>query len=277
VSASHALTRNVRPYVTIAQSAIVLDGNNNALSNNIIRAGHIGSATLAELGVKASLLDDRLFVTASLYRQARADVDSDDSADVILAYPTATRAQGASAEIKWVPTRNLFLSAYAMHQVTRYDPNAGSAQVVDARTLGFQDVLDAAGNVVYPAEAFLYGGRARIVLPANLPQYEKKQGNPERQFGFSTTYQWARGFGFTFSGNYFSDTCTGRLCTVRLPEEFVANAGVMFTAGRWTAKLDVSNLFDETYFRARTGDMLGNPLAQVMPDRRWQVTLKSEF
>jgi iron complex outermembrane receptor protein len=277
VSASHALTRNVRPYLTVARSAIVLDGNNNSLSNNIIRAGHIGSATLAELGIKASLLDDRLFATASLYRQARADVDSDDSADVILAYPTATEARGVSVEIKWIPTRNLFLSAYAMHQVTRFNPNYSSAQFVDARALGFQDVLDASGNVVYPAEAFLYGGRARIILPANLPQYEKKQGNPELQFGFSTTYHWAHGFGFSFSGNHFSDTCTGRLCTVRLPEQFVANAGVMFTGGRWATKLDVSNLFDERYFRARTGDVLGNPLAQAMPDRRWQITLKSEF
>jgi iron complex outermembrane receptor protein len=277
VSASRALTPNVRPYLTVARSAIVLDGNNNALSNNIIRAGHLGAATLAEFGVKASLFDERLFATASVYQQARADVDLDDAADVISAYPTATAARGASAEIKWVPTRNLFLSAYVMHQVTRYDPNAGSAQVVDARTLGFRDVLDSNGHVIYPAEAFLYGGRARIVMPANLPEYEKKQGNPELQFGFSTTYQWAHGLGFTFSGNHFSDTCTGRLCTVRLPEQFVANAGIMFTDGRWTAKLDVSNLFDETYFRARTGDLLGNPLAQVMPDRRWQITLKSEL
>jgi iron complex outermembrane receptor protein len=174
---------------------------------------------------------------------------------------------------------NLFVSAFAIYQKAEYLDLPVSANInIDARTLGFQDVIDpVTGEVVYPAEAFLYGGRARVVLPANLRQYEKKQGNPELQFGFSTTYKWSHGFGFTFSGTYFSDTCTGRLCTVRLPEEFVANAGVIYTANRWTAKLDVSNLFDETYFRARTGDFLGNPLAQVMPDRRWQITLKSEF
>ena len=164
LSASYALQPNVRSYVTLARSAIVLDGNNNALSINTIRAGHIGSATLGEVGIKASLLDDRLFASASLYEQARADVDLDDPADVILAYPTATEARGVSAEIKWVPMRNLFLSAYAMHQVTRYTPNYSSAQLVDARTLGFQDVLDSSGNVIYPAEAFLYGGRARLIL-----------------------------------------------------------------------------------------------------------------
>ena len=255
----------------------MLDGNNNALSNEVIDAGHIGSASLAEVGIKASLLGDRLFATLSAYRQARMNVDLDDPEGVIFAYPTSTEARGWSAEIKWVPTRNLFLSAYAMHQVTRYSPNYGSSQLVDARTLGFQDVLDAAGNIIYPAEAFLYGGRARIILPDNMPKYARKQGNPETQLGFGTTYQWHNGLGLSLSGNYFSETCTGRLCTVRLPEGFLVNAGAFFTAGQWMVKFDVNNLLDQTYFRARTGDVLGNPLAQVMPDRRWQITVKVEF
>lgn len=276
-SASYALTPRIRSYVTLARSGIVLDGNNNALSNEIIDAGHIGSANLSEVGVKASLLQDRLFATVSAYEQARTHVDLDDPEGLIYAYPSATKARGWSAEIKWVPTRNLFVSAYAMHQVTRYSPNYGTSQLVDARTLGFQDVLDADGNVIYPAEAFLYGGRARILLPANLPQYAKKEGNPETQIGFGTTYQWSNGLGFSLSGNYFSETCTGRLCTVRLPEGMLANAGAFFNAGRWTVKFDINNLFDEIYFRARTGDTLGNPLAQVMPDRRWQITVKAEF
>jgi iron complex outermembrane recepter protein len=276
-SGSYALTPHLRPYVTLSHSAIVLDGNNNALSNDVIDAGHIGSASLAEAGIKASLLRDRLFATVAAYEQSRTNVDLDDPDALLYAYPTATKARGWSAEVKWVPTRNLFVSAYAMHQVTRYNPNYSASQLVDARTLGFQDVLDANGNVIFPAEAFLYGGRSRIILPADMPQYAKKQGNPETQVGFAATYQWDNGFGASLSGNYFSATCTGRLCTVRLPEGVLANAGAFVTAGRWTVKLDVYNLFDEIYFRARTGDVLGNPLAQVLPDRRWQITLKADF
>ena len=276
-SGTYALTPHIRPYLTLSRSAIVLDGNNNALSNDVINAGHIGSANLAEVGIKTSLLGDRLFATAAAYEQSRTNVDLDDPDALLYAYPTATQARGWSVEIKWVPTRNLFVSAYGMRQVTRYNPNYSASQLVDARTLGFQDVLDANGNVIYPAEAFLYGGRSRIILPANMQQYSKKQGNPETQIGFAATYQWNSGIGLSLSGNYFSDTCTGRLCTVRLPAGVLANAGAFFTTGRWTCKLDVSNLFDETYFRARTGDVLGNPMAQVLPDRRWQVTLKATF
>ncbi len=275
-SVSHELLPDVWPYATLATSSIVLDGNNNALTNETIRAGHIGSARLAEIGVKANLLDHSLFVAASAYEQARVGVDADDPDALVYAYATATRSRGAALELKWVPLSDLLLSFYLLHQTTRFDPNVGSTQLVDARTLGFQDVLDEEGNVIYPAEAFLYGGRSRIVLPRGMQQYEKKQGNPETQAALSASYHWNR-VGVTFSGNYFSSTCTGRLCVVRLPESYVFNAGAMLDLGRWSVKADVSNLFGERYFRARTGDTLGNVLAQAMPDRRWQITLKYAF
>jgi iron complex outermembrane recepter protein len=276
-SLSYALPYNLRPYATWAQSSIVLDANNNALSNAVIAAGHVGGAELKEVGIKASWFDNRLFLAAAAYEQSRLDIEGGDATALLFAYPTATTTRGVSAEVKWVPARNLFLSGYALSQSTRFDPNVGAVQLVDARTLGFQDVRDAQGNVIYPAEAFLYGGRSRVILPAGMSQFAKKQGNPDTQLGLSMSYQWDNGLGLTLSGNYFSSTCSGRLCTVRLPESYVANAGVFIDVGAWTVKLDVSNLFDERYFRARAGDILGNPLAQAMPDRRWQATIKTKF
>ncbi len=149
--------------------------------------------------------------------------------------------------------------------------------LVDARTLGYQDVLDSDGNVIYPAEAFLYGGRARIVLPDDMGEFDTKQGNPETQLGMSGYYQLPGGFGVTLSGNYFSSTCSGRLCAVELPAATVLNAGAFWERHAWHARLDVLNLTNERWFRARSGDALGDPLAQAMPDRRWQLTLRLSF
>src|SRR5690606_37416121 len=112
----------------------------------------------------------------------------------------------------------------------------------------FRDVLDANGNVVYPAEAFLYGGRAQISLPANMPEYEVKRGNPETQFGFNATYSLRNGVGFTLSGNHFSEVYSGRLKTVLLPEVSVVDVGMYYDTGLWHLKLDVGNVFDEQYF-----------------------------
>jgi outer membrane receptor protein involved in Fe transport len=42
-------------------------------------------------------------------------------------------------------------------------------------------------------------------------------------------------------------------------------------------RLTVFNLAGKHYYRARTGDTLGDVLAQAMPGRRWQATLRYKF
>ena len=265
------------PFASYTRSSLALDRNNNRIDSAVIDHGHIGKASLVELGVKASLLNDRLFLSSSLYEQKRLGVNDDDDPAVISAEVSTTRTRGWEAEVKWVPFRNFFVSAYALSQKTEYIVNQDTTLLVDARTLGFQDVVDENGSVVFPAEAFLYGGRSFVVLPADVPWYREKQGSPNTQLGFNLNYMLPAGSGFTFSGNYFSSVCSGRLCTVVLPESYVFNAGIFWSHKRWSAKLDVYNLMDERYFRARNGDRLGDVLAQAMPDRHWQFTLRFSF
>ncbi len=216
-------------------------------------------------------------MTSSVYEQGRREVSSDDDAAVLSAYATATTTRGWQTELKLAPTRNVLLSLYALRLSTKYTPNMGATIQVDARSLGFRDVVDASGRVVYPAEAFLYGGRVRIVLPDNMPQYEKKQGVPDTQIGISGIYQLPAGWGVTVKGNYLSSTCSGRLCLVTLQQSKVFDVGVFRESAGWNVKLDVFNLTDQHYFRARTGDTLGDVIAQAMPGRRWQLTAKYRF
>jgi outer membrane receptor protein involved in Fe transport len=277
VSVSHSLPGNIHPYATLAHSSIVLDANNNALTNTIIKAGHIGSAELQEVGLKGAWLDGKMFFTSAVYRERRTGVSESDDPTVINAYPTSTVTRGGEAELKWVPLRNLFASIYAQRQITKYDPDVGGLILVDARAIGFQNVTDPSGHVIYPADAFLYGGRAYLQLPNNMPQYATKQGNPPTQLGFAGSYASPYGLGLTLSGNYFSSTCSGRLCLVRLPSADVLNTGVFWDVRPWSAKLDVFNVTNARYFRARTGDTLGDVLAQAMPGRHWQLTVKVSF
>lgn len=277
VSLSHEMPLGIHPYVTLATSSATLEGNNHKMDNDVIANGHVGQSRLREAGVKASLFDERLFITTSVYEQERTDVDNSDVRELLTADVTATRTRGWESEIKWAPYPGTLVSLYALNQRTYLEPNAGGNIMVDARTLGFQDVLDASGNVIYPAEAFLYGGRAFLVLPADLPEYRLKQGNPETQLGFSFHQQLPGGFGAAFSGNYFSATYSGQLKLVRLPAASVFNGSVFMERGGWRVKADVLNLFDERYFRARTGDTLGETLVQSMPGRRWQLTVNWSF
>ncbi len=277
VSVSRQLPWNVRPYLTYAKSSIVLDANNNALTNAVINAGHLGSASLVEAGIKGDLLDGRLFATFSAYEQKRLDVDADDDPALLNAYATSTRTRSLEMRLAAAWTRRLQMSFYALRQRTYYEPNVSATLLVDARTLGFRDVVNSQGEVIYPAEAFLYGGRSRVILPADMPQYREKQGNPNMQIGINASYDLPVGFGITLGGTYFSDTCSGRLCIVVLPESYVFNAGMQWIRSGWGLKFDVFNVFDERYFRARTGDTLGDVLAQAMPDRHWQVSIRKSF
>ena len=80
------------------------------------------------------------------------------------------------------------------------------------------------------------------------------------------------------SGNYFSRVYSGRLRLVELPEAYVLNVGVSWQAAeRWLVKCDVLNALDERYFRARTGDTLGDNLVSAMAGRRAIVTLRARF
>jgi outer membrane receptor protein involved in Fe transport len=212
-----------------------------------------------------------------VYEQGREEVEATDDPTVLNVYATATTTRGWQTEVKWAPWRDLLLSMHALKQVTRYTPNIGGTIQVDARALGFTDVVDAAGNVVYPAEAFLYGGRARIVLPSGMKQYERKRCNPENQIGMTAIYQIDKHWGATLKGNYLSSTCAGRLCLVHLPQSLVFDAGMYWTGKLLDIKLDVFNVGNVHYFRARTGDTLGDVIAQAMPGRRWQATARYKF
>ena len=277
ISLAQKLPGNFHPYVSYAESSIVLDGNNNMLTNVIVNNGHLGSASLAEAGVKSSLLGGKLYTTLSAYEQKRIDIDATDDPALINAYASSTRTRGLELQMTASWSRHSQIALYALHQHTYYEPNVGGSLLVDARMLGFQDVTDAQGNVIYPAEAFLYGGRSRIALPTDMREYREKQGNPNTQIGVNITYDLPFGFSTTAGGNYFSTTCSGRLCFVTLPESYVFNAGLAWSHNDWLLKADIFNLTNERYFRARTGDALGDVLAQAMPDRHWQASVKKSF
>lgn len=281
-SLSHQLPFNVRPYLTIARSSLALDGSDNRIGDNIIAAGHIGSAELKEAGIKSSLFKNTVFLTGSVYEQTRIILQSPDedpaaAAATAGAFASSTKTTGAEFEVKWVPTKQFFVTAYALSQETEFRPNSGGTMLVDARTLGFQDVVDASGKVIYPAEAFLYGGRSRVTLPDGVDAFKLKGGNPEVQAAVTAGYTLRSGLGFTFSSNYLSAVNTGRLGIVRLPRNTTYNANVFYGTSKWSVKLDLFNVLDERYFKPRTGDTLGDALAQAMPGRRWQVTFRRNF
>ncbi len=276
-SLTRSLPGNLHLYLTAARASVVLDGNDNIIDRAVVEAGHIGQSTLFEAGIKGAPLSGDLFFSAAVYRQQRSGIHSPTDVSVA-ADATSTRTRGWELELAWTPSPHFSASFYAAHEKTVFDPNYSIGIVVDARTLGFADVVDpATGKVVYPAEAFLYGGRAILVLPAGMREYEEKQGTPNRQMGFNLQLSSGAGLKFLFGGNYFSPTYASRLKVVRLPQAYVFNAGVQWTRGAWQVQLDGRNVFDARYYRAKTGDRLGDVTLTAMPEANWLLSVRRNF
>jgi iron complex outermembrane receptor protein len=277
ISLSQQLPLGMRPYVTYARSSLTLDGSNNIIQPTVVAqpAGFIGEAELREVGLKNSWFNNKLIVTFAHYQQTRNDVRTPDdpgaAADV-----SSTEYKGVEADFKWAPARNIYVGGYVLTQKGRYTVDSGFNAEVDGRALGFQDIVDPATGKVYPAEAFLYGGRFSVAVPANQPQFRDRTGDPEVQAGLNATYRFNNGLGFLLSSNYFEAVWADRLKTVRLPSAITVDAGVSWDSQTWHIKGSIYNLLDERYWQARNADT--NPfIVTAKPGTTWELMLKHDF
>lgn len=277
MSVSYKAPWNLRPYVTYARSSVLLEGSNNRMANNVITGGPVGQAELKEAGIKGSFFNNRLYVSTAAFRQSRLEVTQNEDPSLLTAEVSATVSEGVDAEIRWLVTKGLNIALFGQQETTEYTPNIGGTELIDGRFMGFMDVLDAAGNVIFPAEAFMYGGRPSIQIPDNLPQYLMKPSNPEYQAGLNVSYDTPLGFGLTFSANYTSDVCAARLCVVKIPSVTTYNAGIRKTFRNWDIKLDATNFTNEHAYRPRQYNGSAGQLITAMPLARYNLTARFNF
>jgi hypothetical protein len=278
-SLSYKLPMGIVPYITAAESSVTLAAANNTLTTGTILApgGFIGSADITEAGVKSSLLDERLFITLARYQQTRTDISSPDDptegADI-----TSSETTGIEFELKWVPSRDVFVSVFALKQKSDYIFASNGNIQMDGRMLGFQDVVDpVTGAVIYPAEAFIYGGKVNVALPASLlQQYLRRNGNPEEQFGVNASYQVTQKLGFNGGVTWFSEIPVTRVGYITVPEVTTLNLGMTWDVADWRLQINGANLTDEMYLRPRNGDGTAL-LMNAMPGRSWAMTVKHDF
>ena len=277
LSVSYKMPWNLRPYATYARASVLLEGSNNRMANNVITGGPIGKAELKEAGIKGSFFNNRLYVSTAAFQQSRLEVTQNEDPSLLTAEVSATVSRGIDAEIRWMITKGLNVALFGQKETTKYTPNIGGQELIDGRFMGFMDITDAAGNVIYPAEAFMYGGRPSIQIPDNLPQYLYKPSNPEYQVGLNVSYDMPWGLGATFSANYNSDVCSARLCVVKMPAVTIYNAGIRKAFRNWEIKLDATNFTNEHAYRPRQYNGSAGELITAMPLARYNFTARFNF
>jgi outer membrane receptor protein involved in Fe transport len=277
-SISHELAWGIRPYFTYAKASLILAGSNDVMQPTIAASDFVGQAQLREVGIKSSFFNNRLVFTTAAYDQTRKDAQSPTDPGAT-ANVTDTRIRGIETELKLAPMRTLMISAYALFQHGVYQVGAPSGTVVDAsgRDLGFQDVIDPlTSKVIFPAEAFTYGGRPGVIMPTGFTMYQDRTGDPDTQFGLNINQQLRWGFGLYASVNRFSSVWADRVHSVRLPAATPVDLALTWDHNTWHWRASAFNAFNELYFRADISDNTGK-LVSVMPLGRWELSVRKDF
>ncbi len=275
-SLSHKLPwYSMTPYITAATSTITLDTANNMYERATVLGGKlVGDASLTEYGIKGTFLGGKMQWTIASFEQERTDV-SGGADPSITAFATSTITEGFEASINYQVTRKWFLGAALTDLDARYLEGASNLTIdVTAKELGFKDYVSPSGDI-YSAEAFGYGGRQRIILNDPNNVYDEVPGSPSMQVALNSTYNLGRGFGLLANIQYFDESWANRIQTVTIPEATIYNAGITWDKENVHVKGNVYNLTDERYFRSGNG---GNSnLISVMPDRRYEISVKIDF
>ena len=273
-SISHELPYGIRPYFTYARATIQLASSNDLVSRSIAEAGHLGEAELKEGGIKASLFQDKLFVSFAYFDQVRTDVSNPADDPSVGAYVSSTQTKGYEAEIKWSPSGRGYVSLYGTYYDPRYLFNTNDSYELFGAALGFEDVISpTTGEVLYPADAYVFGGRARVTVPSEITaEYDKVGGIPQHTYGLNAYYKLTQRLGVQLGGTYFSSYWTNRLHNVKLPEAYLMNAAITYDIANFNFKLNGYNITDEEYWNSRR-----NLLVSAMPERRWEFTVRVNF
>ena len=240
----------VVPYVTAAESSATLAAANNTITTGTILApgGFIGSAEITEFGVKSSLIDERLFLTLARYQQTRTDIsnpeDPTEGADI-----TSSETTGIEFELKWVPSRDVFVSVFALKQKSDYIFATEGGISFDGRMLGFQDVVepgDGRGDLSRPKRSST-AARRLVDMPASL---NGAVSAPQRQPRGAVRRQrelpgHAGGFGFNGGITWFSEIPVTRVGYLTIPEITTVSLGMTRDVADWRLQLNGSNMTDE--------------------------------
>lgn len=267
-SLSYEPIKGFKPYATWAVvSAPIDDASTGGIPVANVRRGPFGEAELKEYGFKASYFNGKLFFAADHFEQTRNNFDPNDGAGAI----GATLTKGYEAELRWAVTKQFSLTAAFSDMKTINLISTGNV-TASARFLGFPDVVDAAGNVVIPAEAFGWGGILQTAIPADDHRYDEINGVPNTIYNLTALYAFKNGFSVRLTGYHQSSFSPDRLQTVHVPGATAFDAGFAYTFKPWEIRVNIVNLFDKRYYNGGSF----NSVAARLP-RMADVTVRYSF
>jgi len=263
------------PYFTQARSSASLAGTRQDLAYTLVNSDNIiGEGTLIETGVKGALSKLHLFYAVAAYEQRRSSSVQDEGETFI----RSTKNRGIEVELRWAPTKRFSMALTGTStKVERIQLNGATRTAsATAEYLGFQDVKDSTGKVVYPANAFLWGGNAAVIVPPT--EFYNEYGQyPDHILTMFLNYNWDSGFGASWNTTYASKVAasTDLPDLLTIPEYYTSTASVFWTKKQWKVALICRNVLDEQYWVPNNGSFGGALLQPGLPrNLEFSVTRK---
>lgn len=255
VSLSQEVVTGIRPYATYARQETLVHGVDGGIGVTVVPDA-LNTAELREVGVKASLFDDRLFAAVSAYRQTRVSFSAET-----LQVPS-TLSTGWELEARWVPNRRFSLAGGGTWQRITYTPLRPATTMVNPSFFGLPDGY--------------YGGRLQASLTGE-PQYAERSGYPDVVLNLNGTYFLTDALALHLTTVYQSEAPSGRIRDIILPEALIVGAAIVYDAPQWSARLAVNNLTNELYFTPNSPDYTGELIVIPAPERHFQLSLTYKF
>ena len=262
-SLSYDAGAGLRPYATASVQSTVIAGQGAEITtSNIARGEAFDQSRLKELGLKGSLLDDRLYFAWAWYEQERTDF----SAQAIVTNQ-ASRTTGREFELRWTVTERLLVSL-----------GQSDIEVVNLNTLedGGRFSYIGAADLPGAAPGAFYGGALTgQVVPQPLDA--RRAGVPEDILTLAATYDFGRGLAASISLVDVDSTRSGFSGSVTLPAYTLINAGVVYERGGWLFSAAVKNATDERYFRSNFPNLYGSVIVLPELPRHYALRIQYEF
>lgn len=263
-SVSYETPIGVRPYITFSEQSTLIAGQGADLGTNSIRdGGAFDTSELMEVGLKGSLLEDKLYFALAYYEQERTDFSAQS-----IVTNQSTETEGIEFELRWSVTDKLLMTA-----------GWSNTEVVNINTLdtGYRFSFIGADDLPnVPAEA-LYGGTlgGNVYRPGRSGAV--RAGMPENVYSVTGTYDFNERFAGHFSVIHAEETNSGFSGQVELPDYTLLNLGVLYHGDQWMLGVNIKNVTDEEYFRSNFPNLFGGTIVLPELPRHYSATLQYSF
>jgi iron complex outermembrane receptor protein len=274
VSVSYQLPFGLRPYATKAKQSTLILGQGGQIPADALADGNaIGNSELEEIGIKASLFDNKMFLALDHFDQKRVDYNAQDTVT-----NNTTQAKGYEFEARWVVNPYVTLtSAYTNIKVY----NIGDQDAAKKGT-GLPFSFAGAADLQGVDPSLFYGGAvgSLVIFDPNDDEAWRKAGIPENIYSLYALFSFAGAFdGLTGSigTTHVDSVFSGFSKTIKLPAYTLVNASIFYETKNWKLGLQGKNLTDEQYFRSNFPDLFGSTVVLPELPRNYLVSAAYKF